>query len=151
MVVSLQDTVVGLLLMTGCVQAFAQVVAQISGPTGIYTCVDASGRRLTADRPIKECVDRAQRELGPSGTVRRTIGPSLTAEERAIEEDKARKAAEERSRANEERRRERALLARYPDRAAHDKERQSALSQVDLVIRSADVRTTELVSERKRL
>ena len=46
---------------------------------GIYTCVDAQGRRLTADRPIRECIDREQNELNASGTVKRKIGPSLTA------------------------------------------------------------------------
>ena len=25
---------------------------------GIYTCVDRNGRRLTADRPVPECLDR---------------------------------------------------------------------------------------------
>jgi hypothetical protein len=53
---------------------------------GIYTCVDAKGRRITSDRPIIECIDREQRELSPSGTVRRKIGPSLTAMERAAVE-----------------------------------------------------------------
>ena len=29
---------------------------------GIYTCVDATGRRITSDRPIMSCIDREQRE-----------------------------------------------------------------------------------------
>src|SRR5436190_9468818 len=41
---------------------------------GIYTCVDSKGRRLTADRPIAECTDRVQKELNPSGTVKRQVG-----------------------------------------------------------------------------
>src|SRR3989344_1799514 len=58
--------------------------AQSQGATGgIYTCVDRNGRRLTADRPIPECLDREQRELSPSGITRRQIGPSLTDVERA--------------------------------------------------------------------
>src|SRR5688572_9269158 len=75
---------------------------------GIFTCVDAKGRRLTSDRPIVECIDREQREITPSGTVKRKIGPSLTAEERAAEEEKQRLAVEERNRLAEEKRRERA-------------------------------------------
>ena len=117
---------------------------------GIYTCVDAKGRRLTADRPITECIDREQRELNPSGTVRRKIGPTLTAEERAAEEDKARKAAEERSRATEEKRRDRALLTRYPDRATHDKERNAATTQIDTLIATATRQIGELTAERGR-
>jgi hypothetical protein len=118
---------------------------------GIFTCTDARGRRLTADRPITECMDREQKELSPGGLVRRKIGPSLTAEERAAEEAKARNAAEERARLAEEKKRQRALLARYPDRAAHDKERAVALAQADGVITTARERLAELALERKRL
>ncbi|OYX12745.1 MAG: DUF4124 domain-containing protein, partial [Acidovorax sp. 32-64-7] len=35
--------------------------AQQSNTGSIYTCVDRQGRRLTADRPIAECLDREQR------------------------------------------------------------------------------------------
>jgi hypothetical protein len=118
---------------------------------GIYTCVDAKGRRLTSDRPIIECLDREQRELTPGGTLRRKIGPSLTAEERAAEEDKQRLAVEERNRALEDKRRERALLVRYPDKVAHEKERNAALAQADSAIESANQHTQELLKERKRL
>lgn len=46
---------------------------------------------LTADRPIVECLDREQRELSPSGTVRRVVGPTLTEQERAAQEVQRRK------------------------------------------------------------
>jgi hypothetical protein len=129
---------------------FGGLLAQASGQ-GIFTCVDGKGRRLTADRPIAECMDREQRELTYSGTVKRKIAPELTALERAAEEDKARKAAEGRQRLDEEKKRERALLIRYPDRAAHDKERVLALAQADEVIATASKRTAELATQRKRL
>jgi chromosome segregation ATPase len=117
----------------------------------IYTCVDAKGRRLTSDRPILECIDREQTQLSPSGQVLRRIGPSLTAEERAAEEEKARRAAEERKRLAEEKKRDQALLARYPDKAAHDKERAAALAAVDEVIQSANKRFEELQADRRKL
>lgn len=41
--------------------------AQVNGG-GIYACTDASGRRITADRPIASCVDREQRVLGNTGS-----------------------------------------------------------------------------------
>jgi len=118
---------------------------------GIFTCVDAKGRRLTADRPIIECNDREQRELSPGGLLKRKIGPELTAQERAAEEEKARLALEERNRLAEEKKRDRALLARYPDRAAHDKERREALGLADDVIAAANKNVAELGVERKRL
>jgi hypothetical protein len=126
----------------------------VMGPAwaeGIYTCVDAKGHRLTSDRPIIECLDREQRELTPGGTVKRKIGPSLTAEERAAEEEKQRLAIEERNRVLDEKKRERALLVRYPDKTAHDKERKLALAQVDSAIESANQHTQELLKDRKRL
>ncbi|WP_328700422.1 DUF4124 domain-containing protein [Caenimonas soli] len=118
---------------------------------GIYTCVDAKGRRLTADRPIAECNDREQTELGPSGLVRRKIAPQLTAVERAAAEEKARKALEERNRLADEKKRERALLTRYPDRATHDKERAASMALAEEVIATAKRRITELATERSRL
>src|SRR3569832_1234255 len=81
----------------------------------IYTCVDAKGRRITADRPIVDCLDREQAELSPTGQVVRKIGPAPTAVERAAAEEKARREIEERNRIVEEKRRDRALLSRYPD------------------------------------
>ena len=124
--------------------------AQAPGTSGgIYTCVDRNGRRLTADRPIAECLDREQRELGPSGIVRRQIGPSLTEHERAAQEAQRRKEAEARARELEERRRERALTARYPDKAAHDVERAAAIQLVDDVTATAEKRLVELAQQRK--
>ena len=126
--------------------------AQAPSPSGgIYTCVDRNGRRLTADRPIAECLDREQRELSPSGTTRRQIGPSLTEIERAAQEAQRRKDEEERARVVEERRRERVLVARYPDKAAHDVERAAAVQVVDDVTATAEKRIVELKAERKKL
>lgn len=124
---------------------------QQPGPGGIYTCVDAKGRRLTADRPIPECSDREQRVLGPSGTERGRVGPLLSDQERAAQEARRRKEAEDRARAVEERRRERVLVARYPDQAAHDAERAAAIAKVDEVTAVAAARVAELRSQRKKL
>lgn len=132
--------------------AAASAWAQQTGPVGsIYTCVDRNGRRLTADRPIPECLDREQRELGPSGIVRRQIGPTLTEQERAALEVRQRKEAEERSRVQEERRRERALTSRYPDKAAHDVERKAAIQLVEDVAATAEKRIVELRQQRKAM
>ena len=115
----------------------------------IYTCVDGKGRKITSDRPILECIDRGQTEITPSGTVTRVLGPSLTAQERAAFEEKERLAAEERFREAEDKRRDRALVLRYPSREVHDKERRLALEQVDEVIKAAAKRTVELAEQRK--
>ncbi|WP_374668973.1 DUF4124 domain-containing protein [Ramlibacter sp.] len=132
-----------LVLGTGAAGAWAQ--------KGIYTCVDSQGRRLTSDRPIQECIDREQKELSGSGTVRRTLGPSLTATERAALEEKQRAEIEERKRAAEDKRRDRALIARYPNQAAHDLERQKALASLGEVIKAANRRLADLYEQRRKL
>jgi hypothetical protein len=124
-----------------------------TGPViaGVYTCVDAKGRKLTSDRPIPECTDREQKVLNPSGTVKTKVGPTLTAQEKAELEQKERRAAEEQGRASEEKRRDKALLTRYPSKTVHDQERQEALSQITVVIKAATNRLDELVRQRKLL
>ncbi len=119
--------------------------------SGIYSCVDAKGRRLTSDRPIRECADREQLLLNPSGTVRAVVPPSLTGPERAALETRQRRETEERARQAEEKRRERALLMRYPSRSVHDKERSEALTQISVVRQAALNRVKELQRQRKEL
>ncbi|AGU47472.1 hypothetical protein VAPA_1c03420 [Variovorax paradoxus B4] len=118
---------------------------------GIYSCTDARGRTLTADRPIAECIDREQRELNPSGTTRRRIEPTYTAREQAEREDRAREAALQAARLTDERRRERALLVRYPNAEVHDRERAEALVQIDAVIQAAKKRLAELAEDRHKI
>ena len=132
----------------------AGALAALAGPAlaeGIYTCTDSKGRRLTADRPIIECIDREQLELSSGGLPRRKIGPSLTAAERAAEEDKARRTEEDHIRATEDKRREKALMTRYPNRSVHDKEREAALTLIDGVTAAAQKRTGELAVQRRFL
>lgn len=116
--------------------------------SGVYTCVDAKGRKLTADRPIPECVDREQKVLNPSGTVKAKVGPTLTAQERSELEQKAKKEAEDQARLGDEKRRNRALLTRYPTKAVHDQERTEALAQISAVVKAATTRVDELARQR---
>jgi hypothetical protein len=130
----------GLCLLGIAGQALAQA-------GGIYTCVDSKGRKLTSDRPIAECVDREQKVLNPSGTVKGQLGPTLTAQERVEEEAKAKLVQEETARRDEEKRRDRALLSRYPNKGVHDAERAEALKQVGAVKAAAALRVEELNSQ----
>lgn len=135
---------VGTLLAAGLWWVVAGAQAQ-----GIYTCVDSKGRRITSDRPIVECLDREQHKLGSTGIVRQVVPPSYTADERARLEDKQRAENEIKARAAEEKRRERALLIRYPNQSVHDKERAEALAQIDEVIAAVNKREMALVQQRK--
>ncbi len=130
----------------------APVHAQPAGPaSSIYSCTDARGRTITADRPIPDCIDREQRLLGPSGTTQRRIEPTYTARELAEREERERQVQLQALREREERRRERALLVRYPNAKAHDRERAEALVQIDAVIHAAQKRLSELADERKKI
>lgn len=131
--------------------AWAQASSVGSASASIYTCIDPQGRKLTSDRPIAACIDREQRELGPSGTVRRVLGPTLTEQERALQQAQQRKDSEERLRQIEERRRERVLTTRYPDKAAHDVERAAAIELVEEVSTAAVKRIAALREQRQAL
>jgi len=120
-----------------------------SSTQGIYTCIDSKGRRITSDRPIPECLDREQRQLGSTGVVRRVLPPSYTAEERARLDAQRKEEEDQRARLAEEKRRDRALLIRYPTQASHDKERSEALSQIDEVIGAVNKRERALEEQRK--
>lgn len=126
-------------------------VASSASAQSIYACTDAKGHKLTSDRPIAECNDRDQRELTSTGTVKRIVKPVMTADEAARHEEQTKAESEERARAAEERRREKALLLRYPSKTVHDKERAEALAQVDEVVKAASKRVGELATQRKSI
>jgi hypothetical protein len=127
-------------------------VAQPAAQSGfVFTCVAAGGRTLTADRPIAECMDREQRVLRPDGSLDRVMLPPLTAEQRAAKEARERRAAEEKRALAEAARRDRNLLQRFPDQAAHDKARESALRSAQEAMETSQRRLAELAAERKPL
>ena len=136
---------VGLATAIACCSGLAQT-PPVAG--GVYTCIDAKGRKLTADRPIPECIDREQKILNPSGTVKAKVGPTLTAQERSDLDAREKREMEERNRTADEKRRERALLIRYPNKTVHDQERQEAMAQIAVVIQAAKNRLDELIKQR---
>lgn len=138
--------VLGTTLWAACALADA-----VPSAGGIYTCTDASGRRITSDRPIAACVDREQRVLGNTGVELRRLGPTLTEQERNALEAKRRQEQAEQIQLREERSRERALLLRYPNQGVHDAARTDALAQVNDVIALAQRRQAELKQRRVKL
>ncbi|NUZ04437.1 hypothetical protein [Piscinibacter koreensis] len=125
--------------------------AHAAGNPGIYSCVDASGKKLTSDRPIAECQARDQRVLNPDGSVKRILPPTLTAEERADQEERERQEATARAARNDAIRRDRNLVQRYPNEAAHNKAREKALDDVRNSVRLSEQRVSLLTAERKPL
>lgn len=118
---------------------------------GIYTCADAKGRRLTADRPINECAHKEQQLLNRDGSVRAVIPATMTAEERAEKDVRERLAAEARAAQADAVRRDRNLVARFPNEAAHNRAREAAADTVRLAMKASELRLRELEAERKPL
>jgi hypothetical protein len=86
---------------------------------------------ITSDRPIPECADRAVRELDKSGRTRRDIPAPMTAEEkRRLQQEEERRKADE-ALAEEQRKSDRLLRARYKSEADIEEARKRALDQVD--------------------
>ena len=117
----------------------------------IYSCIDATGKKLTSDRPIAECATREQRVLNPDGSVRRVIPPTLTADERAEQEARERQIAVERAQQQDALRRDRNLMVRFPNEASHDKARNAALDDVRAALQRSERRLADLAAERKPL
>jgi hypothetical protein len=138
-------------LAWGLLAAGGASAQPVANGTGIYTCVDDRGRRLTADRPIPECTNREQKLLNRDGSVRGVQPPTLTAEERAEKEARDRAADEARAAQADAQRRDRNLTARYPTEAAHSRGREAALDTVRLAIKATELRLRDLVAERKPL
>ena len=117
----------------------------------VYTCIDDKGRRLTSDRPIPECTAKEQRILNRDGSLRGIHPPTLTPDERADKEARERRAAEQKAQQADAVRRDRNLMARYPNEEAHNRAREAALDTVRMAMRTSEMRLRELTAERKPL
>lgn len=126
------------------------VCAQAPGTSvDIYVCTDDQGRRITSDRPIRECMDRPQRILNPDGSLRGIKNPPMTAQERAAKEAAERQVAEEAAAKAEAVRRDRNLLSRYRNEDMHRAARESALDPVRLTMDLTETRLAQLRRERR--
>lgn len=130
-------------------EAHAQASDRVKGE--IFSCVDPNGKRITSDRLIAECTHREQRVLNADGSVNRIIPPTLTASERADKEASDRKLAAERAASEELVRRDRGLVNRFPDEAAHQRARSAALADVEKAAKASEKRLADLMAERKPL
>ncbi len=141
--------------LAGWLAATGTHAAATSGTTpnkaGIYVCTDAQGRKITSDRPIPECFDREQRLLNADGSKRGVVPRLMSPSERAAAEDDQRRKQLEAATRLDAVRRDRNLLARYPNEAAHDKARAAALDDIRNAVENSKKRLAELDRERKPL
>lgn len=118
---------------------------------GIYTCVTQDGRKLTSDRPIPECASREQRLLNTDGSTRRMVPPAMSPEEQAAAEARKRQLDNEKALQQDAIRRDRNLLQRYKDEAAHQRAREAALDDIRKAMQLSEQRLKDLAAERKPL
>jgi hypothetical protein len=125
--------------------------AKPASGSGIYTCTDDRGRRITSDRPIVDCNSKEQRVLNSDGSLRAVRPPQLTADELAEKEARERASVEARSAQADAVRRDRNLLHRYKTEASHNRAREAAVDNVRAAINVTRARQAELAMERKPL
>jgi hypothetical protein len=134
-------TLVALLAVIGASGARAQ----------LFVCTTAAGKTITADQPPVECWDRTVRELRSDGSVRRTIEPPLTAEQRAERDAEAKRQIEQAERQRGQMRRDLSLLETYGSEGEIEATRNRALGDRQVLIERALKRMDELKLERKKL
>jgi hypothetical protein len=139
-------------VVAACLALFGLLGAgQSVAVQGIYTCVDASGKRHTSDRPIPECLDREQKVLNKDGSQKRTLPPRMNAEERAAEEERQHQRALAEAAQKDAVRRDRNLMLRYPNEATHTKAREAVLEDLRRNIEALEKHLKELEADRKPL
>jgi len=154
-IISLRAALLGraalLSAIAGLSAAQAQPPAKEGSRGAIYTCTTLDGRRLTSDRPIVECSTREQRILNADGSQRATLPPAMSPEERAAQEARERKHAADRAAQLDAVRRDRNLMQRFPNEAAHMAARSAALDDASKAMVISERRIKDLAQERKPL
>jgi len=138
-------TLVRLLLAAALLTAMPLAQAQL------FVCTDARGRTITGDKPPPECADKAVRELRSDGSVRRTIEPPLTPEQKAAREAEAKRQREEAEKQRAQMRRDLTLLETYASEAEIEDTRNRALGSRQQLIDRSQQRLVEHQKERKKL
>ncbi|MCE9660156.1 MAG: hypothetical protein K8R60_16460 [Burkholderiales bacterium] len=139
--------------LSGIVAAVGARAAEPGAPPRIFQCVLPDGKKLTSDKPIAECmnVGKPQRELNKDGSEKGVFEAPPTEDEKA-ERDRIRRIREAEKTAQEiEVRRDRDMLKRYQNEAAHAKAREKALDDVASSVRNSEARIKLLLAERKPL
>jgi len=117
----------------------------------MYCCNDASGKLTCGDLLPAACYKRAYRIMDGKGRLVREVEAPLTPEQRAQREaEQVRRQAEEK-RLAEEKRRNMALLATYPNEAEIDKARDRTLAEFDKASSDTRKRYDAAVKRRKKL
>lgn len=115
----------------------------------VFVCRDAAGRTITSDRPSPDCANSAIQERTQAGVVVREIPAPLTPEQQRQKAIDDRKRHEQEYEAQEQRRKDRALLATYSSEEDLQGARQRALADYQSALKLANENLLILLQERE--
>lgn len=107
---------------------FPLLLLACSAQAQIFMCKNSAGKTFTSDRPIPDCTG-AIREFAANGQLKRTIPPPLTPEQKKQKQIEDAKQKAEVEAAAEQKRQDRAMLARYGNEFEINASRTRALEQ----------------------
>lgn len=116
-----------------------------------YCCNDPNGRMVCGDILPAACQHRPYRIKDEKGQVLREVEAPLTPEQRAAREAENVRKLEEEKRLAEQKRRDMAMLATYPNAEAIDSARARALDEFDKASGESKRRHDEMVKRKKKL
>jgi hypothetical protein len=117
----------------------------------LYVCKTPSGHTLTGDIPPSECKDSVIRQLNRDGSVRSVIEPPLTPEQKAQRDLEERRRHEREMAAQDQLRKDRALLETYASEDEIEATRDRTLAIRQSLIDRANQSLREYQSDRKHL
>ncbi|MBU1644717.1 MAG: hypothetical protein KJ787_00085 [Gammaproteobacteria bacterium] len=116
-----------------------------------YCCNDANGKLVCGDILPNACYKRAYRVLDERGRVVREVEAPLTPEQRQLREAEEAAKREAEKRAAEEKRRNQALLATYPNEKDIDLARDRALAEFEKASADTQKRYDAALKQKKKL
>jgi hypothetical protein len=106
------------------------MLAHWNAQAQIYMCKDASGRTITSDRPLMDCMGRAMREYDRKGNLRRDIPAPPTPEQKREMELQTEKRKQDELAADEQKRVDLAIRGRFHNEAEIEMARKRAVEGV---------------------
>lgn len=126
-------------------------VPTLAGAGNTLCCNDESGRQVCSDILPPQCYGRAYREINDRGITIRRIEAPLTPEQRAQRELEQRRKREEERHAQEQRRKDLALLQTYSTVEDIDIFRTRTIKDLERSIADTKARQDELLAKQKTL
>jgi hypothetical protein len=117
----------------------------------LFVCTTPGGRTLTGDQPPPECQNVVVRELNHDGSIKRVIEPPLTPDQKKKHEEEEKKRHQREMQAQEQLRKDRALLETYASEDEIEASRDRTLASRQALIERANQQLKGFKVDRKRL